>query len=78
MEDVKSGKALVATYAELYPFTTLLPPQTYTFTITASITDGDSISTTFTWELTDPCMVAGIVAAISPVQGFTDDYSGST
>ena len=79
MEDVKSGKALTAAYSELYPFTTtVLPPQTYTFAITASITSGDSVSTTFTWTLNDPCTESGFFTLKSPEQAFTDDYSGMT
>ena len=67
MEDVKSGKALTAAYSELYPFTTtVLPPQTYTFAITASITSGDSVSTTFTWTLNDPCTESGFFTLKSP------------
>ena len=78
MQDVKMGLDLTADYVDLYPFGgQTLPPQTYTFTIQASITDGQSLSETFTWELNDPCLEA-ILTLVSPVQTFMDDYTGTT
>ena len=74
---VMDGVDLTANYAELFPFPGALPAQVYTFEITASVTDGQSIPATFTWTLSDPCL-EDVLTLIIPTPTFTDDYSGTT
>ena len=33
-----------------------MPPGTYTFTVTGTTSGGDTLATTITWTLTDPCV----------------------
>jgi len=78
MEDVKvDGITLLANYVDLYPAPTALPAQEYTFEITASVTDGQSIAETFTWTLTDPCLNSMLIT-VEEQTDFTDDYSGTS